>query len=84
MFLPSEDLETTDVTEIPNLNGMNPRENAILDLRKICDGLFKDFGSIRMGMALHTLVVNQRDACLKLGVLVQAANDVINDYRRQS
>lgn len=74
MFLPSEDLETTEA--MPP-QGLNPKENALLDLRRVCDGLFKDFGSIRMGMALHSLVEKQRDKCFKLGNTVQAVNEVI-------
>ncbi|MBU1017949.1 hypothetical protein KKA33_02870 [Patescibacteria group bacterium] len=76
--------ENTEAAEIPSLQGLNPRESALLNLRKICQGLFEDFGSIHMGIALHQLVEKQRNLCLNLGLSVQAVKDVIDDHRNGS
>lgn len=74
MFTPNETVESMP----------SPRENALSNLRKVCRGLLEDFGSIKIGMALHNLVEKHREECLNLGNTVQVVNGVIDDHRRQS
>jgi hypothetical protein len=60
---------------------LSTKEHAIFELRQICDGLFRDKGSIRMGIALHPMVERKREECLKLGVSTEEIKEIINSYR---
>lgn len=62
---------------------LSSKEHAIFELRQICDGLFRDRGSIRMGIALHPMVEKKRDECLKLGVSMEEIKEIINSYRME-
>ena len=73
---------SNEIAEVMPLQGSNPRENALSDLRKICRGLLDDFGSINIGMSLHSLVERKRDECFKLGNTVQSVNEVIDNHRQ--
>ncbi|MBN2096456.1 hypothetical protein JW752_03615 [Candidatus Peregrinibacteria bacterium] len=78
MFFTSENNETAE--SFP-LQGLNPQEKALVDLRKILQGLVEDFGTVLMGVALHPMVAKQRDRCLRLGISVKAVNDLIEECR---
>ncbi len=73
-------LENTDIFP---LQGLDPREKALLDLRKVLQGLIEDFGSILIGTALHPMVESQRDRCLRLGIPNLQVKDTIDEYRRR-
>lgn len=63
-------------------NTLMPKELAVVHLRRVCEGLLRDYGTICLRISLHPMVKNQRDKCHRLGISTQVIKEVIDSYRK--
>lgn len=72
-------IEALDIIDAPK--ELTPKDQELENVRKICDGLRGDYGSIFIGMTHHPILKNQIEKCDRLGISRDAIEKITSNYR---
>ena len=73
-------IEALDIIDAPK--ELSQKDQALENVRKICDGLRGDLGSIFIGMTFHPVLKNQIEKCDRLGISRGAIEKITQNYRQ--